>query len=102
MSGIATGVISREHPALPGHFPGRPIVPGVVALTEVWRAVQRVYGPGLRFTGVAAAKFHAPLAPGHGFAIAFTRVDETTLGFRMTAGSALIASGKLRCSKTPA
>lgn len=31
--------LSREHPALAGHFPGMPVYPGVVLLAEVLEAV---------------------------------------------------------------
>jgi 3-hydroxyacyl-[acyl-carrier-protein] dehydratase len=32
-------MISSRHPALPGHFPGRPIVPGVLLLEHVLAGV---------------------------------------------------------------
>jgi 3-hydroxymyristoyl/3-hydroxydecanoyl-(acyl carrier protein) dehydratase len=36
--------IEPDHPALDGHFPGRPVVPGVVLLDEALAAVAREAG----------------------------------------------------------
>ena len=33
--------VAADHPALPGHFPGRPIVPGVLLLDAVLQAMRR-------------------------------------------------------------
>src|SRR3546814_5615986 len=41
MSGL---VIGDDHPALPGHFPGRPIVPGVVIVDRVLDAIEAAQG----------------------------------------------------------
>ena len=60
--------ISANHPSLPGHFPGAPIVPGVVILDEIldafaeWREDSRV-------NVVRTAKFLAPLKPEQPFTI---------------------------------
>ena len=35
-----TFVIRSDHPALPGHFPGLPIVPGVLVLDRVLQGVE--------------------------------------------------------------
>ncbi len=32
--------IAADHPCLPGHFPGRPVVPGVVVLDHVLAAIE--------------------------------------------------------------
>ena len=32
--------IDAAHPALPGHFPGQPLVPGVMMLEQVARALR--------------------------------------------------------------
>ena len=33
-------VVAPDHPSLPGHFPGRPLVPGVVLLDRVLEAIE--------------------------------------------------------------
>lgn len=54
--------IPADHPCLPGHFPGRPLVPGVVLLERVIEAIEAAHGPlaGLRLPQV---KFLRPLLP---------------------------------------
>ena len=53
--------ISAAHPSLPGHFPGNPVVPGVVLLDRVAAAIERAGGGHL--ARIAAVKFLAPLRP---------------------------------------
>ena len=50
------------HPCLPGHFPGRPVVPGVVLLDEVF-AVLAALHPGRVFEGLPRVKFTHPVRP---------------------------------------
>lgn len=50
-----------DHPCLPGHFPGRPLVPGVWLLEQVAQALQAWRGE--RLARVVEAKFVAPLQP---------------------------------------
>lgn len=55
-------LIHADHPALPGHFPGEPVVPGVVLLDRVLAQVERLGGRGL--ARIHTVKFLAPLLPG--------------------------------------
>ncbi len=49
--------VGADHPSLAGHFPGNPVVPGVVLLDEVLACLP----PGAT---LVTAKFTAPVAPG--------------------------------------
>ncbi|MEW5824833.1 MAG: hydroxymyristoyl-ACP dehydratase [Pseudomonadota bacterium] len=54
--------VSGTHPCLPGHFPGRPVVPAVLILDAVIAAVE-ARQVGWQVVEVIEAKFLAPLAP---------------------------------------
>ena len=53
--------IGADHPSLPGHFPGHPLVPGVILLEQVAIALRAWRGQHL--IRVLEAKFMAPLLP---------------------------------------
>jgi 3-hydroxymyristoyl/3-hydroxydecanoyl-(acyl carrier protein) dehydratase len=55
--------VPLDHPAFAGHFPGRPIVPGVLLLAELLELLRQAGEPlvGLQ---VASAKFLEPVGPG--------------------------------------
>ena len=53
--------IPATHPALPGHFPGHPIVPGVLLLDEVMAATLQLSGQEI--IGLQQVKFLSPLLP---------------------------------------
>lgn len=56
--------IPDDHACLPGHFPGRPLVPGVVLLEQVLRAIQAQSGIPVGRLRLPQVKFMAPLLPG--------------------------------------
>lgn len=56
--------IAADHPCLAGHFPGRPLVPGVVLLEQVLRAVETRTGVDVGALRLPQVKFIAPLLPG--------------------------------------
>lgn len=89
-------IVSETHPALAGHFPGHPIVPGVMILHEVMESVRQLIGKPLRFVGIPAAKFVSPLRPGESLVIALDEHSEGHTTFLCTVGSRIVASGSLR------
>jgi 3-hydroxyacyl-[acyl-carrier-protein] dehydratase len=60
MSHVTTLHVPAQHPSFEGHFPGAPLLPGVVLLDEMLQAVGAV-GPGW---SIAMAKFLHPVRPG--------------------------------------
>jgi 3-hydroxymyristoyl/3-hydroxydecanoyl-(acyl carrier protein) dehydratase len=81
-------MIPADHPALAGHFPGEPIVPGVVLLAEVLRFASGG-AASVRGLRLPTVKFHAPLRPGEEFTI-----DLETDKFFVRSGEKLIVSGR--------
>lgn len=57
-------VIDAAHPSLPGHFPGRPVVPGVVVLDRVLAAAEALLGTSPDALRLPQVKFVRPLLPG--------------------------------------
>jgi 3-hydroxymyristoyl/3-hydroxydecanoyl-(acyl carrier protein) dehydratase len=85
--------IGCEHPSVAGHFPGDPVVPGVVLLDEVLDTLRRGSTVQLSVTGLPMVKFASPLRPGE---VVTIRVDDdaTALAtFSCRVDARLIASG---------
>ena len=55
---------AANHPAARGHFPGNPIIPGAILLSEALRAVGAALGSDLSRCMVSLAKFPSPSRPG--------------------------------------
>ena len=53
--------IDYDHPSLAGHFPGHPVVPGVVLLNEVLDTLRHGSAAPLVVTGLPMVKFSSPL-----------------------------------------
>ena len=86
--------ISHDHPSLPGHFPGRPIVPGVVLLDRVVDAIEAVHGP-LAAMRLPQVKFVQPLLPGEEAEVAIEAQADARWKFRVLRGDTLLASGEV-------
>lgn len=91
--------VPASHPSLPGHFPGRPVVPGVVLLAQVQAAIESAHGP-LPALRLPQVKFMRPLLPGEAALIELEPIEGATGArrwrFRVLreADGAVLASGE--------
>jgi uncharacterized membrane protein/3-hydroxymyristoyl/3-hydroxydecanoyl-(acyl carrier protein) dehydratase len=87
--------VPAEHPAFAGHFPGRPVLPGVVLLEQVIGAAEKLLGHAMRNAEMPWVKFQAPLLPGERVSIKLRLAGEL-LHFEVRRGAARIAQGVFR------
>ena len=92
-------IIPSNHPSLAGHFPGAPIVPGVVILDEVVAALAE-WRKDFQLTGIPSVKFLAPIQPDQSFSVVFNA--KTTSGnqidFCCRVDERVVVEGRLEIS----
>lgn len=91
--------VPTDHPAFAGHFPGRPILPGVVLLDRVVWLADSLGGAAAGWT-VAQAKFLSPVGPGE--ALVFVLTPDGRGGWRFVVQAAEdrdVAAGSLAPTK---
>jgi len=93
--------VPASHPALAGHFPGDPVVPGAWLLALVERAARQQFGDGLQIVGMPDASFRSPLKPEDRFRIVLDRIAQDRVGFRIEGEAALVADGTLLTRGSP-
>ncbi|HJW24459.1 MAG TPA: hypothetical protein VJ576_06125 [Rhodocyclaceae bacterium] len=89
----ATWTVPVDHPAFAGHFPGRPIVPGVVLVDRAILLASRFHDcqpGGLR---LGSAKFLSPVGPGEVLQFSFQTTQSGALQFSVRAGDREVAAG---------
>jgi acyl-coenzyme A synthetase/AMP-(fatty) acid ligase len=83
--------VPHDHPSFAGHFPGQPVLPGVVLLSMVMEALQsRLDTPAQ----IDQAKFLAPVLPGDTLALNVT-TRGNSLQFELIRGDTPVARGQL-------
>ena len=89
--------ISSEHPCLPGHFPGNPIVPGVVTLNLLFEQLQRDF-PGWEPVGIRKLKFLQPLLPQQRFTFEWAQIKDNGLRFKclLAVDASVLAEGHIK------
>jgi 3-hydroxyacyl-[acyl-carrier-protein] dehydratase len=87
--------IASSHPALAGHFPGRPIVPAVVLLDCVLSETQRWLGRPVTAESLSQAKFTSPLLPERSAHLRLALSGEE-LRFSLTCDAVSVAQGTFK------
>ena len=89
--------VDDTHPSLPGHFPGAPIVPGVVLLSEVLADLRRQL-PHVHVIGIKKVKFLRMLRPGRHFTVEFGAPAANNLRFKCWQDGTVLAEGNVSIS----
>lgn len=86
--------VAADHPAFAGHFPGAPVVPGVVLLDEAIHAVELADRGVPRCWRVASVKFLRPVPPGEALVLEHERLASGTLRFTILSAGQAVATGR--------
>jgi 3-hydroxymyristoyl/3-hydroxydecanoyl-(acyl carrier protein) dehydratase len=88
--------IAADHPALPGHFPGFPIVPGVVLLDEALHAIEQAHATEALPWHIGNVKFHHVAHAGEELLLEFESQADGQVRFELRAAHVLVASGTVK------
>lgn len=91
--------VPADHPSFAGHFPGHPILPGVVLLDRLQIGLS---ASGIVIAEIGNAKFSSPALPGETLRFTVQPGPAGHLSFRIDCEERSVASGTLRVAATPA
>ena len=98
MQGEASLSFAVDHPVFAGHFPGQPIVPGVLLLDAAVHAVQQALAAGGNAAStcqVNSAKFLSPVLPGEVLNLSWSGTGQGPVRFGIAGPGRQVASGVL-------
>jgi len=95
MGESTTVTIRADHPALAGHFPGVPILPGVLLLDETLRALEQQESLALTQWRIGRAKFLKPVRPGETLVVEHQRLPNGQVRFTISSAGHPVAKGML-------
>jgi len=84
-----------DHPAFAGHFPGAPILPGVVLLDTALSVIAEAHPIVLEHCEIASVKFLSPVHPGDALAFHYERLPSGSIRFDIRSTQGTVASGTL-------
>jgi 3-hydroxymyristoyl/3-hydroxydecanoyl-(acyl carrier protein) dehydratase len=96
--------IAADHPAYSGHFPGQPVLPGVVLLDAALHALEcsgpRASAGWAREWKINSAKFQSAVRPGEALTLEHEMLPNGSVRFAIRTADRAVASGILVPSQT--
>lgn len=96
MEGQTTFTVATDHPTFAGHFPGQPILPGVVLLDEALHAIAAATGLSRERYQIGSAKFLSTVSPGETLLISYATKESGGVRCEITAEGRKVASFALQ------
>lgn len=93
MMPVGSFTIAPDHPSLAGHFPGQPVVPGVVLLDRALTAI--LGGRDRRPAALPAVKFTRPVLPGQSVVVSCTEPQNGRVAFECAVSGTVVARGSV-------
>ena len=88
---------SAPHRSAEGHFPGNPIIPGAVLLSETLTVIGRHLGVKLVPVRIKTAKFFHPTRPGDLVSIDYAVAPSGDINFTCVVGDQVVLRGQTSC-----
>jgi 3-hydroxymyristoyl/3-hydroxydecanoyl-(acyl carrier protein) dehydratase len=88
-------VAPPAHPAFAGHFPGRPIVPGVVLLDQAILFAEGLLDRQIAHWQIGNAKFFSPVGPGETLLFTLEPKPSGAIAFQVRSAGRDVAAGSL-------
>ena len=84
-----------------GHFPGKPILPGVAQLMLVMDIIKQALEPTITVDGVSRVRFKQMIQPGDVINVSISPAAKgnSTYGFRLSTGNELACSGSIKIAR---
>lgn len=91
--------IGSDHPSLPGHFPGNPVVPGVVILSHIMTNLSQ-HLPEYQAAGIRKLKFLQPLLAQQEVCTEFGAIKNDRVRFKcLLADRSIVVEGNLKLAR---
>ena len=90
-----------DHPAVRGHFPSNPIIPGAVLLSAALQAIEVATSTQLLIGGIKSAKFFRPVRPGDTVAVDYSQPSAGDIRFSGSVDGKIVLMGHVQCNFEP-
>lgn len=85
--------VAADHPAYQGHFPGTPVLPGVVLLDATIDALEKAGKGPTGYWEVSSAKFQSAVRPGESLTLHHETLPNGSIRFAIRAADRAVANG---------
>jgi 3-hydroxyacyl-[acyl-carrier-protein] dehydratase len=100
---VADVTVPTASPWFDGHFPDKPVLPGIAQLEMVFDLIRQHAGRPLRLVEVNRVRFKKKIVPGDRLTVVATprQADDTAYAFRLENAEGMVTTGTMRVAEAP-